>query len=236
MKNADELFECLQSRSYVRVVTGHSHKMWNASHGNVKEHNSGSVCGAWWWTGRYNPSINIGQDGSPAGYRIMKWTKTKEQSFYKATGRSDDYQFRSYDRNAIHIVPSDYGVSKYADAFNSHLSKCGGFNNASYDNTVLVNVWDYDTGWKVEACEDGINYRQCEQSSGYDPLYIIAYSAQRFTSTNSLTFGPASTGHLFSYKASMPNSTVYIRVTDDEGREYKETMLRPKAFNINQYK
>ena len=235
LDNASELVSCFSGYNEVRFVTGHTHKIWNIDKGNVHEHNTGAVCGAWWWAGYYHPTLNLAQDGAFAGYRIMDVKGTSISSYFKSTGRDADVQFRTYDRNALCIKPADYGVTTYASACEDFLKKNGGYNAASSANEVLINVWDYGTGWTVKVTENGTELPVTAAPS-YDPLYIATYMMSRFKSSGSFGFGPSQTNHMFKVRASSATSTLEIQVTDDEGRVYTETMKRPKTFSINTYK
>ena len=237
LENASELVSCFSGFSDVRFVTGHSHKIWNIDNGTIHENNSGAVCGAWWWAGYYFATLNVAQDGAPAGYRIMEVRGKTMNSTFKATGRDASYQFRTYDRNSIQVDPAAYGVTSTsnASACSSYLETYGAYNSVSAANEVLINVWDYDKRWSVEVSENGKKL-SVTPVSAYDPLYLVTYPVQRFKSTTSVTFNPSKTQHMFKVKASSASSTLEIKVTDDEGRVYTETMTRPKAFSIDTYK
>ena len=236
LDNTDALAACFNGYSNVRFISGHSHKIRVVFKNNIKEINSGSVCATWWWTGYYNRTLNISTDGSPGGYRVISVRGKEMESYYKGTGRPENYQFRTYDRNCIAITAASLGITTYADAFETYLKSYGNFGAANDKNYVLINVWDYDTNWKVEASEDNVNFKTCNRLASFDPLFLLAYTAYRFKSTSTPSFNPSSSRHFFRYTASSPTSTVYIRVTDDEGRVYTETMTRPKEFSIKTYK
>lgn len=231
LANSSELISCFSGFSHVRFVTGHSHKIWNVNAGNIREHNSGAICAAWWWAGYYSPTLNVAQDGAPGGYRIMNFKGKEYSSYFKAIGRAEDYQFRSYDRNSIKF---DTNV-KYSAEFKKDLASHGGYDVENRANQVLINVWDWDPSWKVEATENG-RALTVTRADGYDPMYHLVYNANRYQATDNPNFKISSTRHLFTTTASSPSSTIEIKVTDDEGRVYTETMTRPKAFTINTYK
>lgn len=235
MESAATFIACFDGYNYVRFVTGHSHKMWSVDKPHIHEHNSGAICATWWWAGNYNRTLNLAPDGAPGGYRIMTWNGAYENSFYKGTGRPDNFQFRTYDRNQINIKAADCGVTSYASDFDAYLTKYGKYNTASTANEVIINVWDYNSDWKVSVKENGKELK-VTQFTGYDPLFFITYTSYRFKSTNSPSFGPYNTYHLFKATASSATSTLEITVTDDENRIYTETMKRPKAFSIDTYK
>ena len=101
-----------------------------------------------------------------------------------------------------------------------------------------MNVWDYDQDWKVEILE-GETPLSVSKVYTYDPLHIVALSAPRCKSaaaTSTPSFLTTSWTHFFQAKASSATSTVTVKVTDRNGKVYTETMTRPKAFDINEYK
>ena len=230
--NVVTLSACFDGFGNVTFLTGHTHNNWNVNKGTIREYNSGAVCACWWWCGYYNKEVNIAGDGAPGGYRIMDWSGKEYTSLYKGTGKSTDFQFRSYDRNSIKV---DTTGIKYAKAFATTLSQRGQYNVASTANEVILNVWDWDERWKVEVTENGTPLTVTKMSS-YDPLFFLTYCSYRFKSTEKPSFNADLTGHLFKVKASSANSTLEIKVTDDEGRTYTESMQRPKPFNIETYK
>lgn len=226
LDNATALKNCFKDFSDVTFITGHTHKMWTIDNSTIKEHNSGAVCGSWWWAGRYNRTLNLAQDGAPSGYRVMDVKGKEMTSYFKGTGRADTYQFRTYDLNESYMPESEIPNAK----------DYGNYSKKQNSNEILINVWDYNTKWKVEVFENGKSL-SVSRTTLYDPLYILAYVGQRYkTYTSSISFGPFMTNHMFKAKASSANSTLEIRVTDDEGRAYTETMTRPKAFNLDMYK
>lgn len=232
LDNGEELASCLSAFSKVLFVTGHTHRMHTNKSGTIREHNSGSVCATWWWCGKFYSTLNIGTDGSPGGYRIMDFKGTDYASYYKAVGRKAKYQFRTYDRNKIKISTS--GV-KYASAYSTVISERGGYGTASSANEVIINVWDWSKDWKVEVTENG-KALTVTRFSGYDPLFFLTYYQKMFDMTSTPSFNAYKTNHLFKVTASSASSTLTVKVTDDEGRVYTETMTRPKAFTIDTYK
>lgn len=232
LNNGALLLNCFNGYSKVLFVTGHTHRMSTTERQGIAEHNSGAVCATWWWGGYYNPTLNVGTDGAPGGYRVMDFTGSDYVSYYKAVGRDDKYQFRSYDRNSICIDPSKV---KYSSEYRSCLASTGNYGTASTANEVILNVWDWNKNWKVEVTENG-KALKVSQFTGYDPIFHLAYSNYRYNSTASPSFSAFKTNHLFKVTASGPSSTLEIKVTDDEGRVYTETMTRPKEFTVEMYK
>ena len=226
LKNASDLAACFSGFSDVTFVTGHTHKIWSiCSNTALKEHNSGAICGCWWWCGHYVPELNLAQDGAPSGYRVMEVKGTSHTSYFKGTERDKTYQFRSYDLNQVLID-------------NPNISTFGGYDTARSDNKVLINVWDYDQNWKVEVTENG-KALTVTRAKNYDPLFIRVYFCNGYktkTDLSNISFKPMYTNHMFTATASSATSTLEIKVTDDEGRVYTETMTRPKKFELETYK
>ena len=217
------------------IVSGHSHVLYNVVKSKYVEQNSGAVCAAWWWAGKYNPTFNIGTDGAPNGYRITSVSGKDQKSLFKAIGRSEDYQFRAYDRNSICINAANYGVLPERESI-LFEEDYGSYRTASSANEVIVNVWDWDPSWKVEMFEDGKALSVSQMSGSYDPAFLIAYTIPRLLENNGVTWHSSKTNHLFKAAASSATSSVEIKVTDDEGRVYTQTMARPLAFKADSYK
>lgn len=229
----------------VRVFTGHAHTNYTVLKNQVIEYNVGSVCGNLWYTGHYNEKNNVCTDGSPAGYRIMNYENGKIDTYYKCAVYDRNYQFRSYDLNNTHITAEKYCPS-YPDqsVIETWISNGGyGYGNSDYNadgtakdpNRILINVFAYDTRWKVEAFEDG-KALKVNRISGYDPFFMISDVCMRYEHDKFKNSGdPTKNSHLFLTKASSPTSTVTIKVTDEYGNVYTENMVRPKEFSFNAY-
>ena len=129
------------------------------------------------------------------------------------------------------------------------LSTCIGLNNHKdfmpfYNeiqgykaNSILVNVWNFGPDWKISIKENG-HELNVSQIMAYDPLHIVALSAPRCKSASASStpsFLTSSWNHFFLATASSANSTVIVTVTDENGRSYSETMVRPKAFKTTDY-
>lgn len=232
--NASELKSILSGYE-ATVVTGHTHVVYNVEQSGVTEHNSGAVCAAWWWSGKYYPTMNIGTDGAPAGYRITTVRGKEQKSLFKATGRDESYQFRAYDRNTICFTAENCGIPAER-ALKYYLEDYSGYHFSSSANEILVNVWDWDPSWKVEILEEGASLSVTRLTNYCDPAFMFTYTIPRFRENDGVTWHLNRNNHIFSAKASSANSTVQIRVTDDEGRVYTQTMSRPFEFNEENYR
>ena len=227
--------DVLKAYPEVHLFTAHTHKVYNKdllATDHLFEHNAGAICATWWWTGKLTPGVHIGQDGSPGGYTVMDVTGTDFKWQYKATGKETDYQFRTYDRNQIHITKEAYCPKYTGTDFKPSI-----WGTASSANEVYINVWNWDPKWTVEVTENGKSLPVSQLVSGeLDPLHYIAYTTKRFNSNAATTFKTEKNYHMFKVTASSATSTLDIKVTDRFGNVYTETMPRPKAFTTDQYK
>ena len=233
-----QLERLLEPWPEVHFFTAHTHKMYNVdklSSQRIYEHNAGSVCGTWWWSGYETPGIHIGPDGSPGGYTVLDLEGTRLKWQYKATGFPVSHQFRSYDRNCIHITAAQYAPSATKVMQEKMDGKTGFWKTPSADNEVYVNVWNADPSWSVEVTENGVPLPGSLDRTALDPLHIIAYMAKRFNRNVEPSFETARTSHIYKFQARQATSTLQITVTDRFGTVYTETMERPKVFNTDTY-
>ena len=86
---------------HARVISGHTHETDHRMEGKVREHNLGTVCGAW-WTG------DICYDGTPNGYGIFEVNGEQFRWRYKATGQPAEHQLRVYPRGSDPQAPEEF--------------------------------------------------------------------------------------------------------------------------------
>lgn len=222
----------LSSFSNVNILTGHVHANYNIRLSPaIMEHNIGAVCATWWWTGRDGYAGNhICKDGTPGGYAIWEMEDKKSKWTYKSIGYNEDYQFRAYDLNKVHLTEEKYlPLHNPSTTGLSWRTYAGEYADLNLNNEVLINVWNYDTEWTVEVMENGVSL-PVTRVHVKDPLHIISYAAQRLNRNTATTdsFVSIPTAHMFKAKASSPTSTLEIKVTDCFGRIFQERMIRPK--------
>ena len=223
----------------VNVFSAHTHCMFNHEHApNFVEYNAAAVCASWWWSGYRTPGIHIGQDGSPGGFTVFDFTGANHTRYYQAACQSADYQFRAYDMNKVKEVVADK-YENYLDGASAQdkFKKYYDYIHQKYaENDILVNVWDYDENWTVTIEENGTPLNVTKVPA-YDPLHIIALTAERCKKDGSdPQFLTARWTHFFKATASAADSEVKVTVTDRNGKTYTETMTRPKAFSVDEYK
>lgn len=231
----------------VHFITGHTHMNYNVTPDDavtggreVYEHNTGAICGSWWWSGYLTPGVHLSPDGTPGGYAIWSVNGTDMEWMYKATGWTEDYQFRSYDLNNVHFSLADVpqmpaGVPasvkkeymKYVEAYPENQ-----------DNEVLINIWNWNPSWTLKVTDENGNTLTPEEVWAYDPLHVAAMSVKRFNSstlTSTPSFITENFPHFFKVKAADADVDLTITVCDEFGHQWTENMQRPKAFSTDAY-
>ncbi len=236
LTNTTELKSVLNDFSNVTFISGHTHVNYNAEIAtNMYEHNIAAVCATWWWTGKSGYAGNhICRDGSPGGYGIFEVTGKSMKYYYKGIGYSRNKQFRTYDRNTIQITADKYTPNASTTYQAMVPTYAGEYASLSSDNTVLINVFNYDSGCTLEVRENG-NLLPVTRVYKKDPLHIISYEMLRLNNNAEPTssFVTNNSTHIFQVNASSATSTLEIKLTDRYGTVYTETMTRPKEFKTS---
>ena len=215
----------------VHFLSGHTHKLFHRTHNSkFSEHNEAAICATWWWSGKQTPGIHVGQEGTPGGFGVWEFTGKNFKFSYQSAGHDENYQFRAYDMNEVKKV-----VTLDAAGGNKNFSTFVNAIAAYPANSILVNVWDYDKDWTVSISENGKELTVTKDYA-YDPLHLMAWTAPRSKSVSEPNFTTGKWCHFFKATASSATSTVVVKVTDRNGKVFTETMTRPKAFNMNDYK
>lgn len=245
--NTTQLLDVLDGYK-VHFVTGHTHLSFNVTPEDdvtggreVYEHNAGAICASWWWSGYLTPGVHISPDGTPGGYSVWDVNGTDIEWIYKATGWTEDYQFRSYDLNNVHFsmadvpqMPASVPASvkakfqRYVDAY-----------PVNKDNEVLINIWNWNPRWTLTVTDEKGNKLTPEEVWAYDPLHVAALSVKRFNSStlsSTPSFITENFTHFFKVKAVDADVDLTITVRDEFGHEWTEQMQRPKAFSTDAYK
>ncbi|MGM9735258.1 MAG: calcineurin-like phosphoesterase C-terminal domain-containing protein [Candidatus Cryptobacteroides sp.] len=235
--NRTALFNCVAGFEKVHFVTGHTHQVANRQSSNWYDHNCGAVCADWWdCIYKSDGKVHIATDGAPGGYEIFDIKGTDFSWRFKGTGMSDDIQFRSYDRNNIHLTAEKYMSGKSEDQIAIFETVAGNWKMANNMNEVYLNVWNYGPGWKIEVTENGspLTVSQADGNLFRDPLHILIYMPT-CGKVKEDSFTTKKCTHMWKVTAGSATSTLEIKVTDNFGNVYTETMTRPKAFDIATY-
>ena len=149
----------------------------------------------------------ISEDGTPGGYGVFKVRGTRMDLQFHPNGyEAGRNQFRVYDLNR---VPEEFG-------------------GESASNRVLVNVYNWDEGWKISVRENGRELG-VRRTWTRDPLYrLIRRDA---LPTRPTAFLAVCNAHMFVVEASAADTPLDIVVTDPAGRRYRQRVERPKTFD-----
>ncbi|MCQ2184388.1 MAG: calcineurin-like phosphoesterase family protein [Bacteroidales bacterium] len=191
------------------ILSGHHHhSRYYQIADNIEEHNIPSVTGAT-WESFGSLGVHICHDGVPGSYRVYDFDGKNVKWQQYAYDYDKSVQFRMYDMNK---VPSEYG-------------------GEASSNKVLVNVFGWDSLWKVEASQGGT---PLEVTRVYvnDPLYKMVYKIVYPEKTGGM-YIPANVSHMFSVTATDAASTISLKVTDRFGNVWAEEFARPADFKID---
>jgi hypothetical protein len=237
-----QLFDILSGRK-VHFVTGHTHLSFNVTPSdaitngnNFYEHNGGSICGSWWWSGYLTSGVSIGCDGAPTGYTIFNVNGTDLKWVFKGLEEESAYQFRAYDLNNVKFsmadvpnMPSTVSTS----VKNEYLKYCNVY-TGDQKNEVLINVWNWSNDWSINVTTESGQKLDVVSEWSYDPLHIAALSVKRFNNS-SLSSTPSFITVKFNhfFKVTAPDATTNLKITvsDNQGNTWTQLMERPKAFS-----
>lgn len=231
---SEKLAEILSDFSEVHLLSGHTHYNFHAhppKYPNIHENNVAGICATWWWTGKL-VDRHICKDGSPGGYAVYTVDGKNISWKYRSvdTGDDEDTQFRVYDMNAVKkAYANDADIKNWLKYDSSQTNYA-----TIADNTIYVNVFNYDTDWTVEILE-GDKPLSVKRITAQDPLHVICYEVPRYKAASTVTadFVTNRTNHMFSATATTANLPVTVRVTDTFGRTYTKTVNRPGTFDTS---
>lgn len=134
-------------------------------------------------------------DGLPYGYMVYHFKGDSLDWYWRAVGSEDDIQC------------SFYNVGE----------------DPIRKDCVVVNAWNYDTGWKVEYWEDGEYKGDMERFKGYDAAIVNDVKANR-SKFRWDYIGAGPTWHMFSAKPSEGCKVVTCKVTDRFGNSWSKDL------------
>lgn len=226
----------------VHFISGHSHQnllCYGSDDSskypfisNIVEHNISGVCGCWWQTAAHG-GLTLGPDGAPAGFEVFPVKGNNIEWYFVSTDDGSGQQFRVFDMNGVR----DYYLKSGAlQAMLKHYDKRTDYGRIE-DNMILIHVWAWESKWQLSVTENGVEL-PVEQVKSENPQFTLEYHLPKASWDDNGTknrWAPkyndkSAHAHYFWTKASSPNSTLIVKLTDSFGNEYIETVERPKAF------
>lgn len=157
-----EILSMLDDYKEGHIMSGHSHIQRNLRYGNhndIYEHVTCSVGGPVW-------TFDLCGDGTPCGYQIFEAEGAHFADWYYISyleGRDTrDSQFHLYRGNARTGAP--------ISGTNNNGTK-GYYQFNFSENTILANVYNADSRWKISVYEDGEYSGAMTQLPGAKPAY-----------------------------------------------------------------
>ena len=187
----------------------------------------------WWWAGKLS-GVGVCKDGSPAGYAVYEADGRKLNWYYKGVGQDRDKQFRTYDMNKVREFYTPAVIEILSQWPRRADDGAGDDYFDVADNTVFINVWNWDSQWTLRVTENGREL-PVERVWHRDPLHTICLDYARIL--NGLDpvndWESLRHSHMFRVVASSPRTSLHVEATDRFGRRYEETMRRPKEFTAD---
>ena len=205
-----------------RVFSGHTHYYRgypNTNGSGMYEHIHSAVCGQWWWS-------NIEGDGCPNGYTVYYMNgRTIKDAYF--TGVNDKMNTRDYQMRIYRGDLTNGG--QYAR-----------FRWPYTQSTILINVFNGDSRWKVAVYEDDVMTGSASLMSNSKKTFSSVTAGKTYdipTSSNQdwwaigyhigvVGRGRTSTSyytnmfHLWKYTLKNPSAKVKVVATDPYGNEY----------------
>lgn len=136
------------------------------------------------------------EDGTPAGYGVYEIDGADVKWYFKTIGKDSTHQMRVYGRGVYPKKPA----------------------------AVAVNVWNWDSAWKVEWYEDGVARGAMRQEVDVDAEAVRLMSGKDKPGKYAW-IEPRLTAHLFFATPSPTAKRVEVVVTDRSGAVYREQVI-----------
>lgn len=199
-----QAMDVLVSRGHkVKVLSGHSHVLYNhvnltpKGYPNISEHCLATSCGAWWEDIFFETQQDwqsISQDGTPGGYKAFRFNGAEAAWIYKAY----------YDTTYLNVFTNQ--ARSYNLQTKSSVKRADG---TLLSNCIALNVWDWDSAWKVEWLNGNTWEEMSRFSSGaYDPVALETFDTYGEVIKATLTY------HLFYCVPPTYLSTFSYRITN----------------------
>lgn len=237
LSNTNTMAGILKNFKKVHIVSGHTHYNYHAhptAYPNMHENNIAAICAIWWWTGKITGVHNC-SDGTPGGYELFEFDGTDIKWQYHSMEDKSNPQFRAIDMNSvIEFYKTDPTIKEILADGNLPNARVN-FNSTAWVNTVLINVFNYDTDWKISVRE-GNTPLTVSQVWTEDPYHTLAYDVPYYALYK--TYGKESqtrtwNRHSFLVRATTATRPITITVTDPFGNVYTETVERPRPYALH---
>ncbi|MEX6686498.1 calcineurin-like phosphoesterase family protein [Danxiaibacter flavus] len=134
-------------------------------------------------------------DGTPAGYGVYEINGDSLSWYYKSIGKDKNYQFSIHNKGSYKNRPNDVGV----------------------------NIWNWDSSWKVVWYEDDVLKGEMLQQTDYD-ADVVSFLNGKNKPARCSWAAPLLTDHLFFAAPSLVAKKIRIEATDRFGNVYRETV------------
>ena len=135
-------------------------------------------------------------DGTPRGYKVFNKKGNQLTWYYKSIDKDPDFQYEIFMPGTTRMHPDH----------------------------VVINVWDYDSEWKIEWSEDGKEMGEMEQVSEYSPIHTSEIEA-RYVGKVISDYKLTDLGiHYFAAKPSENAKEITVVITNRFGKVWKETI------------
>lgn len=228
--NLAEFMKILAPYKTVHTVTGHSHRqgVTRLKGDNERvDHNINASSGSTWWSTGFGYK-NICMDGTPAGFEIFNIDDKDIKWHHRMYDYEEGRQFIAWDMNK---VKEYFQNNDEYQAFIKTHPKWTDFSEVP-ENEVWINLTAYDPAGRLSVTQDGKEL-VVEQFKGMNPMFNATNLIQRSQWLN--VFGNYKTPQKFRlFKVKSPDavSPLVITYTDPFGKEFREKIIRPKAFTI----
>ena len=217
----------------VHILDGHVHQtrhMFPTELSNAHEHTFGAVGGDLYYAGYYGGHPTC-QDGTPGGYQMFYFKGDTISWMFKGMEEMNSGQFRVIDGNTLkEFYQTDDTIKA--------LVKAGSLQDFSSlaDNTIIVNVFNYDPKWTVQIYE-GAKALTVSRYRCQDVYHTLCFNYNYYIKTNGGTSSTVATynAHSFRAVASSATSPITVKVTDRFGNEFVRTVQRPLECSTTGY-
>ena len=227
----ERLCQALRNFHTVHIMSGHRHQCYNMQpkeFPNIMEHSLGAVGGNLWASGGYT-GHPVCVDGTPGGYQVFTISGKDISWQLRTLEGTGNEQFRIIDVNTVK------DVQRTSSTWQAILKAYPGRQDFTKmaDNTVLINVFNYDREWTVKVYEDGrelpVERVKCE-----DPYVTLSFDIPMFQQKGKYGEGNCTkyNTHTFRAVAGKPDSQITVEVTDRFGHTYRSTRQRPIACTL----